>query len=86
MKTVTEQELRDIQSLRETLVEIVTRIGELHLSEFLAKRQLEEVQASVAEEEARFVNFQEKERVLFDNLKQKYGTGDINLETGEITE
>lgn len=86
MKKVTEEELQEIQQLRENLVEIVTQIGELHLSEFLAKRQLEQVQQNVKEHENKFVEFQEKERVLFDRLQEKYGAGNINMDTGEITE
>lgn len=86
MKQVTQEELQQIQQLREALVEIVTQIGELHLSEFMAKRQLDQVQQNVKTHEQKFVEFQEKERVLFDQLQQKYGAGNINMETGEITE
>ena len=86
MKKVTEEELQQIQQLREALVEIVTQIGELHLSEFMAKRQLDQVQQNVKAHEQKFVEFQEKERVLFEQLQQKYGDGNINMDTGEITE
>jgi len=86
MKQVTQEELQQIQQLREALVEIVTQIGELHLSEFMAKRQLDQVQQNVKAHEQKFVEFQEKERVLFDQLQQKYGAGNINMDTGEITE
>lgn len=86
MKQVTEQELQEIKTLRESLVEIVTVIGELHLNELIAKNQLTEIQNQVSEQEQKFLEFQQKERVLFDSLQQKYGTGNINLETGEITD
>jgi hypothetical protein len=85
MVTVTEQELQELRSMRETLVEIVTSIGELHLNEFIAKNQLEEIQKSVREQEQRFVEFQQKERVLFGGLQEKYGTGNIDIDTGEIS-
>lgn len=86
MKKVTNEELQQIKSLRDGLVEIVTIIGELHLSEFMAKRQLEQVQQNVKNQEQKFVEFQEKERVLFDRLQEKYGAGNIDMDTGEITE
>jgi len=85
MVTVTEQELQELRSMRETLVEIVTSIGELHLNEFIAKNQLDEIQKSVREQEQRFVEFQQKERVLFGGLQEKYGTGNIDIDTGEIS-
>jgi len=86
MKQVTEQELQEIKSLRESLVEIITSVGELHLNELVAKNQLNEIQEQVRQKEELFIEFQQKERVLFDSLQQKYGTGNINLETGEITD
>jgi hypothetical protein len=85
MTTVTEQELQELRNMRETLVEIVTSIGELHLNEFIARNQLEAIQQSVREQEQRFVEFQEKERVLFGGLQEKYGTGNIDIDTGEIS-
>jgi hypothetical protein len=85
MATVTEQELQELRNMRETLVEIVTSIGELHLNEFIARNQLEAIQQSVREQEQRFVEFQEKERVLFGGLQEKYGTGNIDIDTGEIS-
>ena len=86
MKQVTEEELQDIKRLRESLVEIVTTIGELHLNEVMVRNQLNEVKTQIEQQELTFLQFQEDERVLFDKLQQKYGTGNINLETGEITD
>ena len=86
MKKVTEEELAQIVGLRDTLVEIITTIGELHLNEFSLKSELDTIQKEVAQQEARFVSFQETERVLFAKLKDKYGTGKIDSTTGEILE
>jgi hypothetical protein len=86
MKKVTEEELQQISKLRDTLVEIITTIGELHLNEFSLKSELVSIQKEIAQQEARFVGFQEEERVLFEKLKDKYGTGKIDSTTGEILE
>jgi hypothetical protein len=32
------------------------------------------------------MDFKEKERVLFEKLQQTYGTGNIDMETGEVSE
>jgi oligoribonuclease (3'-5' exoribonuclease) len=84
MKKLTDEELTKLKSLRERLVEIVTIIGEAHLNEYLAERQLEEIRQGVKTHEQSFDQFRQEERVLFDELQQKYGTGNIDLETGEI--
>jgi len=86
MKKVTEEELKEIQALRSLLAEIVTLIGENHLNKLVIKTQLDTVEKEIFEQEKRFIEFQSKERLLFQTLQQKYGAGDINMDTGEITE
>lgn len=86
MKQVTTEELAQIQNLRETLLEIITITGELNLSKFMTETQLSELNSNIQKQQERFVDFQQKERVLFEQLQNKYGTGNINFETGEIVE
>ena len=86
MKKVTDAELKQIQQLRETLLEIVTVTGELHLSKFLAETQLANLTEELNKQHEKFVQFQEKERVLFEQLQIQYGAGNIDMQSGEITE
>lgn len=86
MQKVTTEELQQIQNLRETLLEIITISGELSLTKFVTERQLTELDTNIKLQQEKFVDFQQKERVLFEQLQQKYGTGNINFETGEIVE
>ena len=84
MRKVTEEELTEIQALGQNLMEIITTIGELHLNQLLVKSQLEEVTSEITQQEKRFTEFRNNERVLFEKLQEKYGTSNINIETGEI--
>ncbi len=86
MKKVTEEELTQIQKLRESLFDIITSIGELTLNKYVTETQLQTIEEDIKEQKNKFSEFQEKERVLFEQLQQKYGTGNINFETGEIVE
>ena len=86
MKTVTDEELKEIQTLRSSLFEIIVALGEAHLNKVVIKAQLDAVTAEIEAQEQKFAEFQGKERVLFEQLQQKYGTGNISMETGEITE
>jgi hypothetical protein len=86
MKTVTDEDLQQIKTLRETLVDIVTTTGELQLSRYMAENQLNAIDDDITKQRVRFKEFQEQERVLFEQLQQRYGTGNINFETGEIVE
>lgn len=86
MKKVTDEELLQIQKLRETLVEIITVVGELNLNKFVLQNQINAVTEEISKQQTKFLEFQEQERVLFSKLQQTYGPGNINLETGEIAE
>ena len=86
MAKITDAELTEIKALREMLVEIVTLVGELHLNAFQAKIQLLTIEDEIKAQEDRFVEFQNKERVLFEQLQTTYGSGRIDMDTGEITE
>jgi hypothetical protein len=86
MKKVTDEEFTQIQTLKESLFIILTSIGELHLGKKTLERQMEDVTSQLLIQEKNFAEFQEKERVLFEQLQQTYGTGTINIETGEISE
>lgn len=86
MKRVTDEELTQIQELRNSLLAIISSLGELHLNKLLIQRQLTDIELSIKQQEDKFVQFQQQEKVIFDQLQQKYGTGNISMETGEITE
>ena len=86
MKKVTDAELLEIQKLREMLLEVITTIGELTLNKFMLENQLNTVSSDIKAQQDKFVEFQTKERVLFEKLQQTYGTGNINMETGEVSE
>jgi hypothetical protein len=86
MKKIAEEDFVEIQNLKESLFTVLTSIGELHLSKKMLERQIDETHQQLELQEKAFEEFQEKERVLFEKLQQTYGTGTINIETGEITE
>jgi hypothetical protein len=84
MKKIIPEDLEKLKSLREQLIEIVTLIGEAHLTEYLLKKQLEENKLTISNYEKSFDKFRDQEQILFQELQTKYGTSNINLETGEI--
>lgn len=86
MKKVTEQDLEQIKALRATLSELISVTGELKLNEFMLENQLDALRKELKEQHTKFLGFREEERVLFDKLQEKYGTGNIDIETGEFTE
>lgn len=86
MKKVTQVELQELQLLKEELFVIISKIGELHLAKSLMQKDIEKINGEIIEQENKFSGFQEKERVIYKRFQEKYGSGNINVETGEITE
>ena len=84
MNTVTSEELQSIETLKTSLFQILSTIGELHITKKMLEKEIETINIKLTEEEQKFVQFQENERVLFTQLQAKYKTDQINLETGEI--
>ena len=65
----------------EALSSIFTKLGQLSIQKQRAINDLDNAQAKLIEEHQSLVI---KEQELFKGLNEKYGDGNINLETGEI--
>ena len=84
MTKVTDGELKELQDLRDSLLTIISTVGEMTLSKSLLLKEVESIEANIKIEEQKFSEFQQKERVIYEKLQQTYGTGNIDLNTGEI--
>lgn len=84
MATVTSDELKEIRSLRDSLANIISVVGELSLSKMVLMNELKQIEENIKKEEEKFIEFQKQERVIFEKMQQKYGTGNIDVNTGEI--
>lgn len=86
MKKLTVEELTQVQELRNSLFGIISSVGELHLNKVLLQNQLNDINQQLEHQEEKFAEFQKQEKVIYEQLQEKYGTGNINIDTGEITE
>lgn len=84
MTKVTDEELKELQNLRDSLLNIISAVGEMTLSKSLLHKEIQKIETDIKNEEQKFAEFQQQERVIYEKLQQKYGTGDIDLTTGEI--
>jgi len=76
-KKVTQEELDQILSFRRAFDDLAFRFGKIEF----AIRTLVNEQKAVSDE---FTKLGEEEVKFFDQLRETYGEGEINLETGEI--
>lgn len=75
---LTEEELTQLKELQTQEAEIITRLGELEYQLLVLNTQKDNYKELI------FKNRQEGEKVA-QSLQEKYGDGNINIETGEFT-
>jgi hypothetical protein len=76
-KKLTEEELNEVKQIRQDYTNLVYALGEVELQQISInkeKQRLLEVQSSLLEKEVQIAN----------KLQEKYGQGNLDIETGEI--
>lgn len=77
MGQITETELQRIQLIKKDSIEVASTLGELEYQKIT-------IELLVEEEKKKIKEIKERERLLLEELKDKYGNVNINIETGEF--
>jgi uncharacterized coiled-coil DUF342 family protein len=85
-KQLTEEELKELREINERYSKLVTYFGECELSIYNLNEQVNKLKEEKEGIMSDFKSLKEKNDALFTSLSEKYGTGRINLETGDIEE
>jgi predicted nucleic acid-binding Zn-ribbon protein len=85
VKKLTQEEINSIKGLQSEYNKVVFELGSIESQLVFIKKQTELLEAEKAKIVAEIDNVGKKEKTLIDNLQEKYGAGNINMETGEIT-
>jgi hypothetical protein len=75
---LTAEELQQFQTVRNSIFETISILGELNYRKTLLEVELEALKGTIKDNTT-------KERALLNEFGKKYGDGSINTETGEIT-
>jgi hypothetical protein len=81
----TEEEISQIKGFRENFSQITARLGEIQIESIILKAQQTQLDNVRSEEEANYVKLRQEEITLAGELKEKYGDGEFDLETGIFT-
>lgn len=76
--TLTAEELKQFQGLREEIFETISILGDLNYKKTLLEFEIENLNNVIKQNAL-------KEKTLLTEFGVKYGNGSINVETGEIT-
>lgn len=77
MGKITDQELKDINDIKQEISQIVYTLGELEYQKLSIDLIIDELKLKVKD-------IKSKEAKVLNGLKDKYGNVNINIETGEF--
>jgi len=78
----TDEELKEINDLREASQAKVVEFGQLKLERLLTNQRLENLEKLEETAEKEYVELQEKESQIVNKLNEKYGVGTVDLASG----
>ena len=86
IKKITPEELENVQKVRSEYQEITVRLGQIQVQRIQISSQLEALNKTEEELGKQWTLNTEKERKAIQDLQEKYGKVNINLDSGEINE
>ena len=81
---LTEQELEKIAQMQTDYATITAQLGQLKIEQMLVRKQLQRLDELESNFESEYLKLQTTEQEFAKEIESKYGTGEINLETGEF--
>ncbi len=82
----TQDELTNIESIRNGFNEVQTLLGRLEIQRIQNEQALENIHNDKLRLETRYSDLVDEERKVVSDLQEKYGKVNINLDSGEINE
>ena len=77
MQNISDTELQRIQLIKKDALEIASSLGELQYQKI-------SIELLIEEEKQKIKELKKDEKRLFEELRDKYGNVNINIETGEF--
>ena len=84
VKKITPEELEDIQKVRSEYQEITVKLGQIQVQRMQISNQLELLNKTEEDLGKQWADTTEKERKAINDLQEKYGKVNINLDSGQI--
>ena len=84
-KKFTDEELKEVQGLRDRMSKLVANFGELKLEQLLHKQKAETINKAEEDLNTEYTNIQVKEMELVKVFNEKYGRGTLDLDSGTFT-
>jgi uncharacterized protein YcgL (UPF0745 family) len=79
---IEESDLNDINQLRDKYRSQTVKIGQLNVERILMNQAIERLNEALRLEEGQYIQVQSGEKELITKLQEKYGMGQLNLDSG----
>tara|TARA_B100000900_G_C20174834_1_gene551398 strand:+ start:58 stop:333 length:276 start_codon:yes stop_codon:yes gene_type:complete len=86
VKKITPEELEDVQKVRSGYQEITIKLGQIQVQRMQITSQIEILNQSEESLRKEWQENQDKEQKAIQDLEEKYGKVNINLDSGEIND
>ena len=83
-KKFTQDELAKIVELRESNSQKISEFGQVELEILLTNQRMDALQDAKQKLQEEYVGLQDKEKELVKELNDKYGSGTVDLDSGEF--
>ena len=85
VKKFTDEELKEVQVLRNRMSTLVANFGELKLEQIMHDQKTENIKKAEENLNKEYSDIQKKELELVKVYNEKYGRGTLDLESGTFT-
>ena len=85
-KKLTQEEIEIVKELQKQFQDITYQIGQHQVKKFLLQKDIDAVNEEIETLNREIIRLQQKDKDMAEGLTEKYGTGYINIDTGEITD
>ena len=86
IKKITPEELENVQKIRSKYQEITVKLGQIQVQRMQLANRAEVLNNSEEKLRKEWTDTSEEETIAINNLQEKYGKVNINLDSGEINE
>ena len=80
-----QEELQQLSDLRKQYEAKILEFGQLELEVMLTEQHVEDLKKAKVQLQQSYRDLQEQERKLLETLNMKYGSGTVDVATGEFT-
>ena len=81
----TEDEMKSLRDLQDSYTQKQAELGQVSVQRILLNQQLDDLNKRESDLQSKYVEIQQQEQDLVKKLNEKYGTGQLDPESGVFT-